>query len=94
MSGVWDRVYQLDNTFFGEEPSQFAAPCFKHMKSNNLKKVLEIEASHVRDTIFNLVVSSFILLGFSPRPVSLFHLNHIHKKRNHYAHPNPQCAHQ
>jgi SAM-dependent methyltransferase len=52
MSGVWDRVYQSDNTFFGEEPSSFAILCFDHMKSNNVKNVLEIGAGHGRDTMF------------------------------------------
>jgi SAM-dependent methyltransferase len=52
MSGVWDRVYQSDNTFFGDEPSSFATLCFDHMKSNNVKKVLEIGAGHGRDTMF------------------------------------------
>ena len=52
MSGIWDRVYQSDNTFFGEEPSNFANICLNHMKSNNVKKVLEIGAGHGRDTMF------------------------------------------
>ena len=52
MSGVWDRVYQSDNTFFGEEPSNFANICLNHKKSNNVKKVLEIGAGHGRDTMF------------------------------------------
>ncbi len=52
MSEVWDRVYQSDNTFFGDEQSQFATLCLKHMKSYNVKKVLEIGAGHGRDTMF------------------------------------------
>ncbi|MBA3977083.1 MAG: class I SAM-dependent methyltransferase [Nitrosopumilus sp.] len=52
MSEVWDGVYQSDNTFFGEEPSSFATLCLNHMKSNNVKKVLEIGAGHGRDTLF------------------------------------------
>ncbi len=52
MSGIWDRVYQSDNTFFGDEQSNFATLCFDHMKSNNVKKVLEIGAGHGRDTMF------------------------------------------
>ncbi len=52
MSGVWDRVYQSDNAFFGEEPSSFATLCFNHMKSSNIKRVLEIGAGHGRDTMF------------------------------------------
>ena len=52
MSDVWDRAYQSDNAFFGDEPSSFAILCFDHMKSNNVKKVLEIGAGHGRDTMF------------------------------------------
>jgi SAM-dependent methyltransferase len=52
MSEVWDRAHQSDNTFFGDEPSSFATLCFNHMKSNNVKKVLEIGAGHGRDTMF------------------------------------------
>jgi len=52
MSEVWNNVYQSDNTFFGEEPSNFALLCFNHMKTNNLKKVLELGAGHGRDSIF------------------------------------------
>ncbi len=52
MSEVWDRVYQSDNTFFGEEQSNFATLCFNHMKSNNVKRVLEMGAGHSRDTMF------------------------------------------
>ncbi len=52
MSGIWDRVYQSDNTFFGEEPSNFANLCLNLIKSNNVKKVLEIGAGHGRDALF------------------------------------------
>jgi SAM-dependent methyltransferase len=52
MSEIWDRAYQSDNAFFGEEPSNFANICLNHMKSNNVKKVLEIGAGHGRDTLF------------------------------------------
>lgn len=57
MSKVWDRICQSDNTLFGDEQSQFATLCFNHMKSNNLKKVLEIGAGHGIDTIFNKIYS-------------------------------------
>ena len=52
MSAVWDRVYQSDNTFFGDEQSNFATLCLNHMKSTNVKRVLEIGAGHGRDTMF------------------------------------------
>ena len=52
MSEVWNKVYNSDNMFFGEEPSNFALLCINHMKANNVKKVLELGAGHGRDTIF------------------------------------------
>jgi cyclopropane fatty-acyl-phospholipid synthase-like methyltransferase len=52
MSEVWNKVYKSDNSFFGDEPSNFALLCFNHMKANNVKKVLELGAGHGRDTIF------------------------------------------
>jgi|SRR3954447_3496525 hypothetical protein len=51
MSEVWNKVYKSDNTFFGEEPSNFAL-LFNHMKANSVKKVLELGVGHGRDTIF------------------------------------------
>jgi SAM-dependent methyltransferase len=52
MSEVWNKVYNSDNSFFGEEPSNFALLCFNHMKANDVKKVLELGAGHGRDTVF------------------------------------------
>jgi SAM-dependent methyltransferase len=52
MSEVWNKVYKSDSTFFGQEPSNFALLCFNHMKTNNVKKVLELGSGHGRDTIF------------------------------------------
>ena len=51
MSEVWNKVYKSDNTFFGEEPSNFALLCLHNMKTSNVGKVLEIGAGHGRDTI-------------------------------------------
>src|SRR5215469_17419959 len=51
MSEVWNKVYQSDNTFFGEEPSNFALLCLNHMKINNVRKVLDLGAGHGRDSI-------------------------------------------
>ena len=52
MSEVWNKIYESDNAFFGEEPSSFALLCFNDMKTNNIKKVLELGAGHGRDTTF------------------------------------------
>jgi SAM-dependent methyltransferase len=51
-SEVWNKVYKSDSTFFGNEPSNFALLCFNHMKTNNVKRVLEQGAGHGRDTVF------------------------------------------
>ena len=52
MTGVWDRIYSVDANFFGEEQSNFATLCFNHMKSNDVKRVLEMVAGHRRHTMF------------------------------------------
>ncbi len=52
MSEVWDRVFQSDNTFFREEPSQFAILCFNHTNSNNVKRVLEMGLDTVETQCF------------------------------------------
>lgn len=52
MSNVWNRIYKLDDTFFGEEPSNFARICLEDMKTNSLKKVLELGAGYGRDALF------------------------------------------
>jgi len=50
---IWNKVYSSENTFFGEEPSNFSLFCFNHMKSNNnVKKILDLGAGHGRDSIF------------------------------------------
>ena len=54
-----NKVYKSDNTFFGEEPSNFAMFCFNYMKSNqNVKKILDLGSEYGRDSIF------FALNGF------------------------------
>jgi len=52
MSEVWNKVYNSDNTFFGEEPSNFALLCLSHMKANNTKRILDLGTGHGRDAIF------------------------------------------
>lgn len=50
---IWNKIYSLDNSFFGEEPSNFALFCFNYIKSNkNTKKILDLGAGHGRDSIF------------------------------------------
>lgn len=52
MSEVWNKIYELDTTFFGEEPSSFALLCFNNMKAYNVKKVLELGSGRGSDTTF------------------------------------------
>ena len=52
VSEVWNKVYKSDNTFFGQEASNFALLCFNHIKANNVNKLLELGSGHGRDTIF------------------------------------------
>jgi SAM-dependent methyltransferase len=52
MSKVWDKIYESDSAFFGDEPSHFATLCLREMKTNNVKKLLELGAGHGRDSIF------------------------------------------
>jgi len=52
MSDIWNKVYSSDNSFFGEEPSNFALLCFNHMTGKNVKRILELGSGHGRDTIF------------------------------------------
>ena len=52
MSEVWNKIYESDNAFFGEEPSSFALLCLNDMETNNIKKVLELGSGHGRDTTF------------------------------------------
>jgi hypothetical protein len=84
MNEVWDRVYKSDNTFFGDEPSNFALLCFNYMKINNVQKILELGAGHGRDAIITLIVICFPLLtlstfvffkGPSKAPVNMFPIN-------------------
>jgi SAM-dependent methyltransferase len=53
MSSFWDRICQTDNSFFGEEPSNFALSCYnEYMEKNNLKKILELGCGQGRDILF------------------------------------------
>jgi SAM-dependent methyltransferase len=53
MSSFWDRIYQTDNSFFGEEHSNFALSCYnQYLKKNNLKKILDLGCGQGGDTLF------------------------------------------
>jgi len=52
MSEFWSKVYKSDNSFFGDDPSNFAIRCYNHLKENNSKKILDLGSGHGRDALF------------------------------------------
>src|SRR3954451_1291486 len=52
MNEFWNKVYKSDNSFFGDDPSNFAIRCYNHMKENNPKKILDLGSGHGRDALF------------------------------------------
>jgi 2-polyprenyl-3-methyl-5-hydroxy-6-metoxy-1,4-benzoquinol methylase len=54
LSSFWDRLYKADNSFFGEEHSNFALFCYNEYmkKKNDVKKILELGCGQGRDTLF------------------------------------------
>jgi SAM-dependent methyltransferase len=52
MSEFWSKVYKSDNSFFGDDPSNFAIRCYNHIKENNSKKILDLGSGHGRDALF------------------------------------------
>ena len=50
MGEVWNKVYKSDNAFFVQDASNFALLCLNHMKMNNVRRIWELGAGHVRDT--------------------------------------------
>jgi len=52
VSGIWDKVYSNDSSFFGEEPSNFALICYEDFIKYRVKRLLELGCGQGRDTIF------------------------------------------
>ena len=53
MSSFWDKLYQTDNSFFGEERSNFGLSCYnEYIEKKNSKKTLELGCGQGRDTLF------------------------------------------
>jgi SAM-dependent methyltransferase len=52
VSGIWDKVYSNDSSFFGEEPSNFALICYADFIEYRVKRLLELGCGQGRDTIF------------------------------------------
>jgi len=52
VSGIWDKVYSNDPSFFGEAPSDFAQICYRDFNKLRVKRLLELGCGQGRDTIF------------------------------------------
>lgn len=52
MSDVWNKIYEKDVSFFGDEPSSFALSSYEIMKNNGIKKILELGCGQGRDCLF------------------------------------------
>jgi SAM-dependent methyltransferase len=47
------KKYQDDDSFFGEEPSEFALACYSdYIKNTGVKRMLELGCGQGRDTLF------------------------------------------
>lgn len=51
MSNIWDKIYEKDASFFGENPSDFAVYCYDIMKDRT-KTILELGCGQGRDSLF------------------------------------------
>jgi SAM-dependent methyltransferase len=80
MSKVWDKIYESDNAFFGEEPSSFVLLCFNDMKAYDVKKVLELGSGHGRDTTF-FASNAIEVHALDYSVIAIDILNKIAKKR-------------
>lgn len=52
MSELWNKSYEFDNAFFGNEPSSFALLCLEELNKNSATKLLELGAGHGRDSVY------------------------------------------
>lgn len=48
---MWDKIYEKDNSFFGEKPSDFAVSCYGIMK-DRVNTILELGCGQGRDSLF------------------------------------------
>ncbi len=67
MSDVWNKIYEKDTSFFGEEPSNFALSSYNVMKDNDIKKILELGCGQGRDCLF-----------FASRGIKVKAMDHSH----------------
>src|SRR6185437_4869296 len=87
---IWDKTYRLNNSFFGDEPSNFAIYSFNHLKTDrinnsndiiNKKKMLELGAGHGRDSIF-FAISGITVEALDYSIVAVNILNKISNEKN------------
>ncbi len=52
VSGIWDKVYSNDPSFFGEDPSDFAQLSYRDFNTYRVKRLLELGCGQGRDTLF------------------------------------------
>ncbi len=52
MSGIWNKVYSNDASFFSDNPSEFAIECYEEFKLNGVKRILELGCGQGRDSVF------------------------------------------
>ena len=51
MSNIWNKIYDNDASFFGEDQSSFATSCY-HMMKDRVKTILELGCGQGRDSLF------------------------------------------
>ncbi|MBI3841968.1 MAG: class I SAM-dependent methyltransferase [Thaumarchaeota archaeon] len=51
MNNIWDKIYEKDDSFFGDKPSDFAVSCYDTMK-DRAKTILELGCGQGRDSLF------------------------------------------
>lgn len=53
MRDIWNKAYQKDTSFFGDEQSSFTLLCYTIIKDNDdVKKILELGCGQGRDCLF------------------------------------------
>jgi len=52
MNKIWDKVYSVDSSFFGDEPSKFALMCYEEFVKHKVKRILELGCGQGRDSLF------------------------------------------
>jgi SAM-dependent methyltransferase len=82
VSEVWNTAYNNDASFFGEAPSQFALSCYDYIKTNNVKKMLELGCGQGRDTLF-FASKGIEVKAVDYSPVGIERLQKLASEENH-----------